>query len=1048
MRAPPSRMPIVALLLLVLFASVSDAVAQRLPLRTYSSADGLAGDLITALLPDSRGFLWIGTGTGLSRFDGREFRNYSSADGLPHPSVNALIEDRDGVVWVGTRGGLVRIEPQGHQMTPVPLGDQPSPSVYCLLQTRDGRVWVAARQELYVFADERHVGRPERVPIALPTQPPASLARQWVIEALAEGRDGDVWIGTSWGLLRRLRDGRMVPMRIRPTMRDDRIYHLAVDREGRVWITHWGIAHRPGVNFGVYVLAPESPDKTSAVAGPPLHERARHISEADRLTLPSPAHPGDAIYVTAGGPLGDARVQGVSPSDDGTVWIVTENGVVRVDSESGRSTRYDERNGLGIPIMRIARDARGNVWLGGRGVGLVRFELGGFVTYAGQEGVTSGEVASMLEDGTGTLCLSGADANGQHWFGTFDHDRLARFMPRGTEQVQYWGWGWHQWFLHDHAGEWWVPTGEGLFRYPASPSCTSIARTPPKAIYRRAQGLPDDEIFRLFEDSRGDLWISAGTSTVRWVRSTGAFEIVSPRVGQATAFAEDRAGNIWIGFYRGGIARWHAGELRMIEVRDGLPDGLIQTLHIDAHGRLWIGADPGGLARIDDPTAAAPGIILPPREEGLTDNGVHQIIEDRQQRLYVATGRGILRFDPTLTHARRFSMADGLASHTVRTAFADSEGRLWFGTHRGLSRLTPREDAARTPPPIFIDSLRVGGVPQYLSQLGAATVGELSVEPESRRLEIGYGSPSLAPGETPRYQVRLQGVDPDWGPATTNRTALYLNLAPGSYRFEARAVDAYGLVSKVPASVAFTILPPIWQRRWFQAAVVLMLVAAGYMAYQSRVRHLLALERMRSRIATDLHDDLGARLSRISILSEVAARRVSSDSASAEHLLGEVGETARSLIEAAADITWSVDPRQDDLASLTARIRRFAADMLEARDIGWTFDAPLDGASLKLSPEHRRHVLLVFQEAINNVVRHAQARRVSLRLAVNGGHRLEAQIEDDGRGFTLEHESRGNGNGGYGLSNMATRARELGGELIVTSEVGRGTRVNLTVPLR
>ena len=389
---------------------------------------------------------------------------------------------------------------------------------------------------------------------------------------------------------------------------------------------------------------------------------------------------------------------------------------------------------------------------------------------------------------------------------------------------------------------------------------------------------------------------------------------------------------------------------------------------------------------------------------------------------------------PRLTRTRRFTIADGLASHQVRSALVDrtaASGSARIAACRASRRhprchprRRPRRDpglpsaapasspgpaspatastapastaagsrGAESPavaspavshaaaPAIFIDTLRIDGVPHSLSQLGATSVGPLEVDAGSRRLEIGYGSPSLAQGATPRYQVRLSGVDPDWGPASDNRTALYLNLAAGLYRFEARAVGDDGLVSARPAIVTFTIPPPIWQRLWFQAAIAFLVAGAGYLAYRSRVNRLLALERVRARIATDLHDDLGARLSRISILSEVAARRVSSDAASAAHLLDEVGDTARSLIETTADITWAVDPRQDDLASLAGRVRRFAADMLDARDIRWTFDAPEHGATIRLSPEHRRHVLLVFQEAINNVVRHARARRVSLGL--------------------------------------------------------------------
>jgi ligand-binding sensor domain-containing protein/anti-sigma regulatory factor (Ser/Thr protein kinase) len=1086
-------MVLLVILLMVLAGSVQEALAQRLPLRAYSTADGLAGDAISALLPDSRGFLWVGTFTGLSRFDGREFRTFGAADGLPHPMVNALLEDRDGVIWVATRAGLARIEPQGRAMSPVNLGDATTHNIRHVLQTKDGRVVAADKNNLYIFANERDRRSPTRIPVAFPTQPPPSLEQFSGIEALTEGTDGDLWIGTSWGLVRRLRDGRMIPIRVRPTDKDDRIYDVAVDHAGRVWITHWGNAHRPHVHFGVYVLMPESftaaphtltvssssspsPSPSPSPPREPLQVRARLIEDArDPNTVPLPTRPDEAIYMTAGGPLGDARPHITHIAADGTIWIPSEGGVLRIDTtdRGGHVTRFSERNGLTMPIYTVATDARGDMWLGARGQGLLRLEMDGFLTYAARDGLPRGEVEGIVEDRTGALCLTGNDAaNGSQWFGTFDPDgdptpdggRLLRFMPRGTEHLHYWGWGWRQLFLQDHTGEWWVPTGEGLFRYPASPSCTSMAKTPPKAIYTKRNGLPDDDIFRLFEDSRGDLWLSCGQFVVRWIRETDTFEIVDHRPNSPTAFIEDAGHNIWIGFYRGGVGRWRrgadgrTGTLQLFEGRDGVPDGFVHLVYVDSRGRLWIGTNPGGLALIETPTADQPRVVPLPRDAAFASVGVASVIEDPQRRLYIGSYRGLVRFDAALAHARTFSTTD-ITSNGQHTGLVDRHGRVWIGTGLGLHRLDPRPDGQPLPPTIFIDSLRIGGVPQPLSLLGTQKVDGLTVDSESRRIEIGYGSPSLAPGETRRYQARLQGIDPDWGVETTNRTALYLNLAPGSYRFEARAVDADGVVSKQRAVVTFTILPPFWQRAWFRLLIGLIVLIAIYLAYRSRVRHLLALERMRSRIATDLHDDLGARLSRISILSEVAARRVSSDATSAERLLGEVGETARSLIEATADITWSVDPKQDDLGSLAARIRRFAADMLDARDIVWTLDAPEDGA-IKLSPECRRHVLLVFQEAINNIVRHAHARHVSLQLRVDG-MRLEAEIHDDGRGFdAAKREAGGNGgngssgnNGaspsdGYGLSNMASRARALGGTLTVTSEAGRGTGVHLMVPIR
>jgi signal transduction histidine kinase len=301
--------------------------------------------------------------------------------------------------------------------------------------------------------------------------------------------------------------------------------------------------------------------------------------------------------------------------------------------------------------------------------------------------------------------------------------------------------------------------------------------------------------------------------------------------------------------------------------------------------------------------------------------------------------------------------------------------------------------------------------------------------------------------------VRLEGADPDWLEPSTAQSMVYPNLAPGSYRFLVRAVHADGRVSPQPATVAFTVLPPLWRHGWFVALVLLGVGLAAAVVHRQRVRRLLAIERVRTRVATDLHDDLGARLSRISILAEVARTRLGPTPNGAAQILDEVGATARELIHASSDIAWAVDPTLDDLQSLTVRIRRFASDMLDAQGVTWTFEAPAEGAVERLSPEVRRHVLLIFQEAINNIVRHAGATRVRLSLHVRG-RRLEAEIADDGRGFAAQaggpsadgsgRRAPGTTAAGRGLQNMVSRARDLGGQVRVDSNPGQGTRIHVS----
>jgi signal transduction histidine kinase/sugar lactone lactonase YvrE len=720
--------------------------------------------------------------------------------------------------------------------------------------------------------------------------------------------------------------------------------------------------------------------------------------------------------------------------------LATERGIVRI--EDGFPHRIGPEEGLDYPAIQVVRQDRdGNVWLGTRGGGLRRLLRDSFVSYDTPDGLEGREITSIFESRSGALCATGVQ-EGRVFLARFDESRFRSFRPRGTERLRYWGWAFQQTVLQDRAGEWWLPTGEGLYRYPAVEPFEALETTAPRAIYTSRDGLGSGNVFRLFEDSRGDIWIGTfGAPTLhRWRRASGTIESYARGASAPTAFAEDSAGNVWIGFYLGGLARWRDGRMEHFSPEHGMPQGFVFDLHVDREGRLWVASGRDGLSRIDDPTAPMPRAVPPAAEHGLTSGAVLSLTEDRWGRIYVGTGRGIERLDPATGSVRHFSTADGLANNYVQTMHVDWGGDLWAGTLGGISRLTP-DRGLRTPPTIVIVGLQVAGEPSPISELGETAISGLELGYDRRRVRIDYAGIGLAPGELLRYQTRLEGLDAEWSPPTGERSLLYGNLGAGSYRFLVRAVNADGLVS-APASVAFTIQPRFWRRGWFLGPLFLLIALTVYAVHRYRVQRLLELERVRTRIATDLHDDLGARLSRISILSEVAAQRIGPRDPGARQLLSEVGDTARDLVELTGDIAWSIDPRRDDVRSLTARVRRFAGEVLEARGIRWHFDAPEDGSDRRISADERRHLLLFFQEAIHNAVRHAEAREVSLALSLVQ-RTLEAEVVDDGRGFEPMDEDDGSG-----LRNMEDRARQVGGTLTIDSAPGRGTRVVLVVPLR
>ncbi|HVG09600.1 MAG TPA: two-component regulator propeller domain-containing protein, partial [Thermoanaerobaculia bacterium] len=1015
--------------------------AEQLPIRAYGIEDGLAGDSITDIVQDDRGYLWIATTDGVSRFDGGRFTTYGSADGLPHARVHALLEGRDGTWWIATHGGLARFLPDRSAGRPaferVALGSTMPEPVFSLYEDRAGRLWAGGAGRLFVL-EPGEPGEARRVrEIGLEALP----GRPQTVDSFAETPDGSLWIGTQQGLLRHLPDGRISFQPVLPHHGDDRVLDLEVDRKGRLWVVHL---------LRVFVFKPGPGELQTGGARPSLAEAA--AARGCRITVDRPA----ALSLRAG------EVCELGNPEDDTGWrraigsgdqmrLVSNRGMFLWDGR--RLREWTEDNGLvDSSLTAVAEDRDGNLWLGTEGRGVMQVARHGFIGYSVHEGLANPKVLSVFQGGDGALYVHSGDTYQRElWLHRFDGARLTAVRPRLPPEIGYLGWSMHQSAVLDRSGRWWIATGQGLLRYPAGTRFEDLGSTLPAVIAAR-DGLGGNSIERIFEDSRGDLWIATNGARplTRLVGATGELRSFGAEEGLAAenvpwALAEDRAGQIWVGISRGGVLRLNpkgSGRLERFGPEHGLPDAPVTDLHVDARGRLWIATEGGGVGRLDIPSARSPRFVRLTTLEGISSNEVRCLTEDRWGRIFVGGHRGIDRLDPETGRIEHFTTLDGLASNLVDTAGRDREGRLWFGTRRGLSQLVPvREPVSLVPSP-WITGVSLNGVPQRVSELGAPRVEGIEMEAGRSRLEIGFLALSFAPGESLRYQVKMEGFDRDWNPASGARSVVYAHLPAGRYRFLVRAVTLEDrAASVVPAEVLIVVRPPLWRRAWFLGLVALALAGGIAALYRYRVSHLLALERMRTRIATDLHDDLGSSLSRISILSELARRRAQGD-ADGTRLVTDIGETAREMMDALGESIWAIDPRRDDLRSLATRIRRFAGDLLESRGIVWSLQAPADAEEIKLSPVERRQLYLIFKEALHNVARHSSAASVTMSLAVKGW-RLTAIIRDDGKGFDepAEGETR------HGLGSMTARAADLKGRLTIESAAGHGTEVRLEVPL-
>jgi ligand-binding sensor domain-containing protein/signal transduction histidine kinase len=1042
--------------------------AERLPIRVYTSADGLGSSAAFGLVRDARGFIWICSRDGLIRFDGYRFITYRIGNDDADPAVYSLLPTRRGDYWINlNRGTDYRFVPKGDAtlLQPIqqssaksdpriPLSAEPIAN-YPLPDFEDnaGNLWTFDGKGIYQLREEAGRLASQFIELKLPGNPGNGLGRA----VFHQGRDGSLWIGTHWGLVRRLPDGKLLHFTLRPENNRDPVYFLAEDQAGRIWMARpegllvlkvEPLAQLSGLGDLTSRKIVTKPGRVNADGQTQLPEQ---IGEAVAFTF------ADILHPVAGK---DANEEAVKPvtfgllcAADGKLWAASNRGLILFDGK--RFQHFTSQQGLGPSgISSMVEDNEGHLWLLSY-AGLLRLNPNGLTSFDQTDGLPLARVHAIYEDRNSELNVVTGNWNiGRLHNGVFQTAR-----PRLPAEAS---WTWHSnlAFL-DSRGDWWLTTNQKLYRYSGLSRLEELGARNPTAVYDTTTGLLNDNTYRIYEDSRGDIWIATTLGAnpmglTRWQRATGKFQhfLVAdglPDPPVASAFAEDRAGNLWFGFTEGGLARYSAGRFTTLTQEDGIPPGMITSLYTDRAGRLWIASGRGGLSRMDDPTAARPRFKHYTIADGLTSNNVRCITEDLLGNIYIGTVRGVNRLTPETGLVKYYGIADGLAADFVNVAYRDRQGALWFGTFNGLSKLVPAPDQVAPPPPILISGLRIAGVDYAVSPLGQTEVLVPAQGAERNNLQIDFFSIGSGGAAATRYQYKLVGGAADWSPLSAERSVTFANLSPGAYRFLVRAVNADNVASQQPASVSFTILRPLWQRWWFLALLAGLAGLAIYSLYHYRVAQLLKLERVRTRIATDLHDDIGASLSRMAILSEVV-KQADGHNPQSSAMLTEIADSARGLVDSMSDIVWSIDPRRDDLQQVLARARQFAADVFEAQGVNWQFKAPAELAQIKLDPDTRRHLFLILKETINNAAKYAECTNFSIELSLTS-HRLLAEIRDDGKGFIWQPLGEGppvlsKSRGGNGLRNLQARAAEIGGALQIDSTPGQGTHLRLTIPLK
>jgi signal transduction histidine kinase/ligand-binding sensor domain-containing protein len=968
--------------------SLLTLTAERLPVRVYTSSDGLVSDQVYRVFNDSRGYMWLGTGDGLSIFDGHDFLNFRMSDGLPGPAILAFAETGDGAVWVGTEGGLCRFELRANRAScDTHLRGM---KVTALAAPRSGGLWAGTESGLFQGTSQNGGWRFAREP----------RGPRDTVASLAEDREGSLWVLAYHKLTVRSASGEWFDPGVGGL---DPLMTSFADSQGRLWLGGKAQLHR--IVFDL---------------------KTRRTVERRSW------------------PMSTWWVRGMAERPGGELWVATENGLFRMRPRQGGDyavRRFGRTSGLETDSFQsITADRDGNLWLAGEGA--ARIARGGFVTYTQEDGLADNAVYMLHVSRQGELYAVTGDGHSVH-FSAFDGERFRPFSLQ-VPKDSWSGMNTNDCLLQAPNGDWWAATMRRLYRFPRVGSIAELERTPP------VESWPVDRPLTLFIDSRQDVWISdygrTGPRVMHLDRRRGATRGFSPGRGLPAAsplvirFGEDSRGEIWA--LADGVAtpmRLRGDEFRWTDEPRRLSRGALYGFHLDSGNRFLYGTDQG-LVRLDDTQAARPRKTVFTTANGLSSDRVHGLVEDRAGRLYLATGRGLDRFDAATGDVKYYSLADGLPRNTVLASTRAADGSLWFGTTAGVSRLTPLEEPQRKPPPCYVRSVYLAGVVQDVPGLATRRVAGLRGGPGRNSLQVEFTAVTSGREMGTAYEYRLRAPAGTWQ-RTSDRSLRFAALGAGEHVLEVRAALPDGQRGET-AVVEFEIEAAIWQTWWFRLAAAVCALGAAHTFYRWRLHRRVALERVRTRIATDLHDDIGASLTRIAVLSELAKRRLGVPGENVSLLLDQIAAQSRTLVESISDVVWSINPKRDHASDLAERVRDFAGGMLEPLGIRWRLHLSPGVENLAISFDARRNLLLIFKEAINNAARHSHCMNVEL-LLTRDGDQLAGAIRDDGSGFEANRES----GDGHGLRSMEARAEALGGVLRWDSAPGGGTRIFFRVPV-
>lgn len=977
----------------------SSAQEEQLHFEHYDYQHGLSNTQISHIYQDHVGFLWIGTIHGLNRFDGISFKYWvhSNADtnSLVKNDVLRIAEDRQNNLWVGTQEGVSCFDPYTEQFT-----NYHSEGRGIFHFTRKNcKTFVDAADNVWIGHDEGiavlNAARNKITDITIELQPPG---RNNFISSFLEDKIY-VWAATGHGLYRINKKDfstRRFSFTSNSNDPEDGLSDIKWDSKGRIWCGTWG--------YGIGLFSP----------GDSL---IRNLGTIPGIVYPTEENGETVLYIAYRGLVRMKAEEFIKSPES----FFKNHRYVHSDKDP-QSLADNNLTGLFI-------DRTGTLW-GNNWKGIEKCDLNGrgFKAFSYEHLVDTKFSPNSICQGTG---------KNKFWILTgkniflFDRQK-GTFQKNDFDIAQYRPMN----MIKTRAG-YWITTLTGLLYMDSSMKLKSVYNK------RTAKGLTADLFNRLVEGKDGLLYITCyrnGVAVFDPVKKDFReyFGNELDRLRQEKKEAEDifmdDSGCIWLAMQ--GVYRYNPGNGRLDSFVFCGKESIVSecnsatSFYYTRDSKLYIGTR-SGLHYYDFADGLMHKVIFPSSADRF-NLSIFSVFEDASKRLWMGTHNGLLMYDKVNQYVRLFTQKDGLPDNNILFGFMQNKSELFAGMDNQIVAFNPLDmkKMSTTPVPVLA-SVSVNNEKTDFRKQSLVINYDQTVSLEF--VSLNYISPAQ---NQYKYQLNEDGALINLG---TSHSLRFSNLAGGDYVLKVVAAGIDGTWNNEPLIFYFTVMPPYWRTWWFSGIVAVFGAGIGYAVYRNRINQLMRMERLRTRIAADLHDDVGATLSSISMYSNTVKNQVKEKMPHLEAILDKMGENSRTMVSNMSDIIWALNPDNDEGEKLAERIEMYAKEACSAQEVYLIFSRGDTINNLSLTPEQRKNIYLVFKEALNNALKYAQATEIRITIDVID-KKLAMSLADNGVGFIPEKES-GTGNG---LKNMYRRANEIGGHVVISSTPGEGTTITLS----